>query len=143
MTTNPKLVEFLRTFVRDEADANDRLEKELDEEGWGNYALVLNAAFFLAVDRYFDGRRDDAAIIQFVAGMRSQLDVGGSSIEPTAAEALIKSVFDPDTPLRIEPGMMGQIQTHALHKALNDKPISDDDLTNLLNEAATIASSQG
>ena len=143
MTTNPKLVEFLRTFVRDEADANDRLEKELDEEGWGNYALVLNAAFFLAVDRYFDGRRDDGAIIQFVAGMRSQLDVGGSSIEPTAAEALIKSVFDPDTPLRIEPGMMGQIQTHALHKALNDKPISDDDLANLLNEAATIASSQG
>lgn len=143
MTTNPKLVEFLRTFVRDEADANDRLEKELDEEGWGNYALVLNAAFFLAVDRYFDGRRDDAAIIQFVAGMRSQLDVGGSSIDPTAAEALIKSVFDPDTPLRIEPGMMGQIQTHALHKALNDKPISDDDLANLLNEAATIASSQG
>jgi len=143
VTTNPKLIEFLRTFVRDEADANDRLEKELDEEGWGNYALLLNAAFFLAVDRYFDGRRDDAAIIQFVAGMRSQLDVGGSSIDPTAAEALITSVFDPDTPLNIEPGMMGKIQTHALHKALNDRPISDDDLANLLNEAASIASSQG
>jgi hypothetical protein len=39
--------------------------------------------------------------------------------------------------------MMGKIQTHALHKALNDKPISDDDLANLLNEAASIASSQG
>ncbi|MEO3923776.1 hypothetical protein ABGB07_07935 [Micromonosporaceae bacterium B7E4] len=141
MTVKPELIEYIRTFVRDDVEVNDRLEEQLDRDGWENYALFLNAVFFLAIDLYFDGRRDDGAAIQFVADMRAQTDVGGGEIDPIVAEKMILSVFDPDIALDTSPAMVGRIQTHAIYKALTEKEISDKDLDTLLQEAAQVASS--
>jgi hypothetical protein len=134
-----KMIDYIRTFVRDDVEANSRLEEQLNQDGWEGYALFLNAVFFLAIDHYFDGRRDDAAVIRFVAEMRSQFDVGGQDIDPVGAEKLIASVFDPDMGLDITPTMIGKIQTHAIYKALSEKEISDQHLDALLGEAAQVA----
>jgi len=136
----PGIVDYIRTFVRDEVAENDRLEKQLHQTGWDGYFLFLNAVFLVAIDRFFDGRRDDAAIIKFVAEMRSRPDVGGGDIDPGAAEQMIFTVFDPDTALTASPEMIGLVQTHAIYKALTDKPISDRELDELLGEAAEVAS---
>ncbi|MEV4760728.1 hypothetical protein AB0J86_37275 [Micromonospora sp. NPDC049559] len=138
MAIKPAMVDFIRTFVRDEIEENDRLEAQLDQEGWDDYGLFLNAVFFLAIDHYFDGRRDGAAIIRFVGEMRSQLDVGGDEIDPVGAERLISSVFDPDVEVGLSPAMIGKVQTHATYKALTEKAISDRELDELLSEAAAV-----
>jgi hypothetical protein len=138
VTTRPEVVEYIRTFVRDEIEANDRLEKHLEETGWDGYFIFLNSVFIVAIDRYFGGRRDDSKIIKFVAEMRARSEVGGGEIDPIAAEQMIVTVFDPDAPLTATPEMIGLVQTHAVYKALNDKPTSDDELSALLAEAATL-----
>jgi hypothetical protein len=140
MPIRPVLIDFVRTFVRNDFEAGDRIEQQLAEEGWGKeWASFLSAVFFYAVDLHFDGKRDDAAMIRFVAEMRA--DTAGSDVEidPVAAEALLTSVFDPSIEIKVAPEMLGAIQTSAIYKTLSRPEVSDAELEALLARAVRLA----
>ena len=140
MAVRPALIEFVRAFVRKDFEAGNRIQQQLDEEGWGKeWASFLGAVFFYAVDLHFDGKRDDAAMIRFVAEMRA--DTAGSEVEidPIAAETLLTSVFDPSIKIKVDPEMLGAIQTSAIYKALSRPEVSDAEVDAVLARAARLA----
>jgi hypothetical protein len=141
MTIHPDIVEYVRTFIRDEYTENDRIEERLAQTGLGeDFASFLSAVFFFAVDRRFDGTNDRAAIIRFVADLRAQDGPGGLDVEAPAAEAVIAAVFDPTTELNVTADSLAAIQVHVIHKAISDLQLTDDELNELLREAEQLAS---
>lgn len=141
MSIRPELVAYIRTLVRGEHDENDRVEAQLDAQGWHGYGEFLHAVFFCAIDRRFAGIRNDRAIIRFVAEMRTSVDGGGAEIDPATAEAMIASVLDPTVGFTTSPEMLGKIQTLALYQALTDEDLPDDELDDLLAQATRMANS--
>lgn len=142
MMIKSDVVEFARTLLRGDFEENDRYERKLDEEGWDGWPSLLSAIFFLAVDKRFGGRRDDAAIIHFVADLRAEVGDDGPVIEAAAAEALIRAVLDSSVEFSVDPAAMGTIQTLVVNKILAAENITDDELDGLLAKAKEIAESQ-
>lgn len=141
MTVKPEVVEYVRTMVKGEHEANDRIEAQLDAQGWTGYGTFLNAVFFYAIDRRFAGIRNDNAIIKFVAEMRTSIEDGGSEIDAATAEAVVTSVLDSSVTFTASPEMLGKIQALATYKALTEENLSDVELDELLSEAVLLADS--
>lgn len=141
MATRPEIIEYIRTLVKGEHEANDRIEAQLNDQGWEGYGTFLNAVFFYAIDRRFAGIRNDNAIIRFVAEMRTSIEDGGSEVDAGTAEAMITSVLDSSVTYTASPEMLGKIQTLAAYKALTEENLTDGELDELLAEAIELADS--
>jgi hypothetical protein len=141
MTIKPLIIDYIRTFVRDDYAANDRIEAQLNEEGWDGLYLYLNAVFFYAIDQHFDGKRDDKAIRRFVADLRSENPEVADEIDPVLAENAIFAVLDESVDLEAPPEVLSRIQTLGIYKALNEANLSDSELDALLTRAAQLAES--
>ncbi|ROT29339.1 hypothetical protein [Micromonospora sp. HM5-17] len=139
MTINPELTEYIRTLVRGDNEAHDRIQAQLDAEGWDGFPRFLASLFFLAVDRRFGENASPAEVIKFVADLRADLANGGPDISAEDAEALIKANLDPDFDYDIEPNMIGKIQAAVIYKVLTDASVTDEQLDALLAEAAELA----
>jgi hypothetical protein len=96
--------------------------------------------FFLAVERRFARDADVSDIIRFVADIRSR--TGASSVDPVAAETLIRAVLDLNVPVNVEEELAGTIQLMVAHQILADEDLSDDDLDGFLRDAVRLASSE-
>lgn len=131
------VVEFARTLIRGDFEANDRYEHKLDTEGWDGWPSFLSALFFLAVERRFQGGYDEAQVIKFVAELRAEA-TDGAPIDPASTELLIRAVFDPSVQPDIAPATMGHIQTLVAYAILSREALSDAQLDDLLNEAQEI-----
>ncbi|MGX7675575.1 hypothetical protein [Plantactinospora sp. DSM 117369] len=136
----PELPEYIRTLVRRDRAANDRIEAQLDASGWSGFPRFLAALFFLAVDRRFGETSSHADVIKFVAELRADLTNGGPGINAEAAETLISSILDPSVDYNIEQEMIGKIQAATVYKVLTEEHISDSDLDAFLTEAVELAS---
>ncbi|MBF9130203.1 hypothetical protein I0C86_14740 [Plantactinospora sp. S1510] len=141
MMIRPQIVDYIRTFVRDDYTTNDQIEAQLNEDGWDGFAPFLSAIFFYAIDLHFDGKRDDRAIRQFVAEMRSDNADVANQIDASQAENAIFAVLDSSVDLEVSPEMLGRVQTFAVHKALVEANLSDAELDSLLNRAKHLAES--
>jgi len=141
MATRPEIVDYIRTLIKGEHEANDRIESKLDATGWEGYATFLNAVFFYAIDRRFAGIRNDNAIIKFVAEMRTDIEGGGSEIDAATAEQVVTSVLDSTVEFTATPEMLAKIQTLATYKALTEENMSDAELDDLLAQAVQLADS--
>jgi hypothetical protein len=139
MTIKPELTEYIRTLVRGDNEAHDRIQAQLDAEGWDGFPRFLASLFFLAVDRRFGENASPAEVIKFVADLRADLANGGPDISAEDAEALIKANLDPDFDYDIEPNMIGKIQAAVIYKVLTDASVTDEQLDALLAEAAELA----
>ncbi|MBF9127472.1 hypothetical protein I0C86_00450 [Plantactinospora sp. S1510] len=138
MTVKSDVVEFARTLIKGDFEANDRYEQKLDAEGWDDWPSFLSALFFLAVERRFQGRYDKAEVIRFVAELRAGATEGAAPLDPANAELLIKAVFDQSVQLDIAPAAMGHIQTLVAYRILSQEKLSDEHLNDLLDEARQI-----
>lgn len=98
MTVTDGHVAALRALLAGDFDQWERLVEELDRtDGWGDgYPLLINAAFFHAVDRRFGKDGTHADVVRFVAETRARFDPDGQTIDPHAAELLVRSVLEPD-----------------------------------------------
>jgi hypothetical protein len=141
MAIKPQIIEYIRTFVRNDYTANDRIEAQLDEEGWDGLYSFLSAVFFYAIDLHFDGKRDDKAIRRFVADIRSENPEVADQIDPVLAENAIFAVLDESVDLEAPPETLARIQTLGIYKALNEANLSDSELDELLARAARLAES--
>ncbi|WP_326561274.1 hypothetical protein [Micromonospora sp. NBC_01796] len=140
MTIKPELPEYIRTLVRGDHDANDRIEAKLDAEGWGGFPRFLAALFFITVDRRFGESSTPADVIKFVAELRADLSQGGPDIDAEAAEALITSIIDPSVDYTIDQSMIGRIQAATVYRVLTQEDLTDTDLDAVLAEAVELSS---
>ncbi|GAB3972350.1 hypothetical protein V1634_07585 [Plantactinospora veratri] len=142
MAIKSDVVEFARTLIRGDFEANDRYEEKLDAEGWDGWPPFLSALFFLAVERRFQGRYDEAEVIRFVADLRADTVDGAAPIDASSAESMIRAVFDESVQLRVAPEAMGRIQTLTAYKILANGNLTDKEIDSLLAEAKEIAEEQ-
>ncbi|WP_327032538.1 hypothetical protein [Micromonospora ureilytica] len=138
--SSPEMVDYIRTMVRSDHEANDRIEARLDQIGWDGFPTLLGAVFYFAVNRRFDERTPRGAIMRFVADMRAATQTGTPEIDANAAKTLIRAAVDPDVETAIDPQMAGRIQGLVILAILSDDAVADDDLEALLAEAAALAS---
>ncbi|MEU3454028.1 hypothetical protein ABZ671_10540 [Micromonospora sp. NPDC006766] len=141
MMINPDLLEYARTMIRGDYDANDAVEARLDADadGWDGFPRFLAAMFFLAVDRRFGVGAGRPEVIKFVADLRAGLGEGGPDIQPDAAEQLILSIIDPSIDYEISQAMIGRVQAATVQKIFTEGDLSDAELDALLAEAAQLA----
>ncbi|MFF0719428.1 hypothetical protein [Micromonospora sp. NPDC003816] len=138
--SSPEMVDYIRTMIRGDHEANDRVEARLDEIGWDGFPTLLGAVFYFAVNRRFDEQTSTGEIVRFVADMRAGTPPGTPEIDANAAETLIRAAVNPDVETAIDPQMAGRIQGLVILRILGDGAIGDDDLDELLAEAAALAS---
>jgi hypothetical protein len=142
MTTSDH-VEYLRTMVRGQFEENDRIEKRLDSNGWGNWSVFLASCFYLAVDRHFDRPADSDAIVRFVADMRIWIGDDGPQIDPALAETLIRSVLDDSVDVdmqAMDQDMLGRVETLVVYQVLSTSDLSDAELDAFFNRANRMVS---
>ncbi|WJK42222.1 hypothetical protein O7608_07495 [Solwaraspora sp. WMMA2056] len=140
MKIKPEIVDYIRTFVRDEYDENDRIERILDEQGWGDgFASYLAAVFYFVIDRRFGGIWDQGSVIQFVADMRAA-NSAAAGVDPSVAEAGIRAALDPAAGLDVPLEELTKMQTFAIHRAVAELDMTDSDLDDLLGKAERLAS---
>ncbi|MBF9135037.1 hypothetical protein I0C86_39870, partial [Plantactinospora sp. S1510] len=107
-------LELLRELARGDSEGYRRRCDELDAQGWGELALVLGAAFYLAVRKRLAMSSDQASIIRYVAHARVEMLGTGFDLDPKVAESLIRiattddisEVEDLDSDLAIEAEML-------------------------------------
>lgn len=143
MTTNSDLVEYVRTLVRGDTAAHDRIETRLDAAGWEGLPRFMNALFFVMVSHRFKPTDNDAEVIRFVADLRADLSDGGPELDTEGAETLIKSIIDPSIDYTIEQEMIGRIQAATIHKILTEADLTDSELDAFLSEAVQLARQSG
>lgn len=131
MRIKPEMVDYIRTMVKGDHEANDRIEAELDAQGWDNFPTLLGAVFYFAVNRRLTEDATPGEIMLLVAEMRAAAP-SGSRIDPTDAETLIKAALDPRIEVDIEPQMVGRIQGMAILHILSSPDVTDQDLETLL-----------
>jgi hypothetical protein len=85
---------LLRAMVEGDFDRHERLAHALrDSGGLDSYGLVIGAAFRLAVRQQFDRRYSPDDVIRLVADTRILFDQDGDTIDPRAAELLVRSAL--------------------------------------------------
>lgn len=136
---NPDLPAYIRTLVRGDDEAHERIQDRLDAEGWEGFPRFLASLFFLAVDRKFGANSSPAEVIKFVADLRSGLARGGPEIRADEAEALINANLDPAATYQISPDAIGKIQAATVYKVLTDENLTDEELEAFLSEAVELA----
>ncbi|MGX7670752.1 hypothetical protein [Plantactinospora sp. DSM 117369] len=139
MMIRSDVVEFARTLIKGDFEANDEYERKLDAEGWDGWPAFLSALFFLAIERRFQGTYDEAEVIRFVADLRAETVDGTAPIDPADAESLIRAVFDESVQLDMEPEAMGRVQTLVAYTILAKEDLTDEALDDVLAEAKQLA----
>ncbi|MEE6261525.1 hypothetical protein [Plantactinospora sonchi] len=130
MTIKSDVVEFAHTLIRGDFEANDRYEAKLDAEGWDGWPSFLSALFFLAVERRFQGRYDEAEVIRFVADLRAETVDKSAPIDAASVESLIKSCVRTVRTADHGPGDYGQLRTIVSYRILANENLTDDELHN-------------
>ncbi|WP_435204499.1 hypothetical protein [Micromonospora sp. bgisy143] len=139
--SSPEMVDYIRTMIRGDHEANDRAEARLDELGWDGFPTLLGAVFYFAVNRRFDEQTAPGEIVRFVADMRASTPADTPEIDANAAERLIHAALNPDIETNIDPEMAGRVQGLVILQILgHGAATSDEDLDALLAEAADLAS---
>ncbi|WP_348650279.1 hypothetical protein [Verrucosispora sp. WMMD573] len=133
------MIAYIRTMVKGEHAENDRIEARLDAQGWDGFGTLLGAVFYFAVNRRFPNGASPDEVIRFVSEMRSTT-TGGPSTDAMSAEKLISAALDPSIDTDIDPTIAGRIQGLTILHTLGAGTVSDDELDQLLAEAAALAS---
>jgi hypothetical protein len=108
-------------------------------DGGAGYGALFGAAFCVAVERRFAPNDSPAAIMEFVADVRSRSDSLASKIDPTAAERLIRAVYideqlgdlDRETRLLTQYLLLGAL--------VADEHLDDSGLDEFIGEARKLA----
>lgn len=131
-------VAVLRAYLADDMDEHRHLYAQLDREtARVGYVALVTAAFVTAVNqRFAAGSGTD--VIEFVADLRSRSAALAESIDPGAAERLIRAVLDEeDTDLGGTD--MGRLIIVLLAGLIGDRQLSAAGLDEFLAGARELA----
>src|SRR5690349_22865125 len=94
MPVNDQHVAALRAQLAGDHEQHRRLLQQVDAAGgMHDYMSLVSAAFLEAVDRRFANASLPAAIIEWVADVRSRSPEASAAIDPAAAERVILSTL--------------------------------------------------
>jgi hypothetical protein len=139
MTSRAHSIDLVRHLVRGDHHAYRRGCAELDEKGWQGFGLVVGAAFYSAVRRWFNGSYVAADVIRFVADFRAEIAGSGFDVEPQTAESLVRAALTGETELvdDMDPPVIVETELLMLWKLLGH--LSDTELTLFFQEADALA----
>jgi hypothetical protein len=124
---------------------NEALQRELQARlvspaARSRYATFVTAAFFEAADRRFADGGTAADVIAFVADVRSRSDRLAESIDPRAAERLIRSVALTEEDISdLDTETKGRLFIVLLGGLVSDEHYNEDELDEFLAEARKTA----
>ncbi|GAB3253427.1 hypothetical protein [Kineosporia babensis] len=85
--------QMVRELLAGDLNAYPERTKALDEQGWNAFGEIVGAAFYRAVAQMLTPQADVAAFVAAAAAPYAQTPV---AIDPSAAEALVRSVLGDD-----------------------------------------------
>jgi hypothetical protein len=131
-------VAVLRAYLADDMDEHRQLYARLDREtARVGYVALVTAAFIAAVSQRF-APADTTGVVEFVADLRSRSEALAESIDPGAAERLIRAVLDEeDTDLGGND--MGRLIIVLLAGLIADRKLSAAELDEFLAGARQLA----
>ena len=133
-------VAVLRAMLTADTNEYDRLTEHLDRtDGWGDYTVLIAAAFFEAVDRRFGKGYTGAEIVQFVADARARFDQTGQDLDAVAAERLVRSALEDESVQDLDDETVVQIQVVFLAALVTGEQLDDAGLDEFLAEARKLA----
>ncbi|MGH3748508.1 MAG: hypothetical protein ACRDT8_14060 [Micromonosporaceae bacterium] len=137
MTIPPELVQMLRALLSGQFDAvaTHVGQAEGGVRLWDAVTGLLNAAFWLAVDRRFDPDADQE-ITEYVTTVCRE----HPEAEPRVAEALIKAALGEEQLVAaLDPEATLPVQMVLLHRLIADRKLTDDQLEEFLSETVRLA----
>lgn len=102
---------------------------------------LLGALFYLAVNRRWNSQTDSGEIRQFVADLRSAMEVEQGDIDPLAAEGLIFSALTGDTAIMesLAPNTIVHLETVIAFRIVSGLGLGESEKNQLLDEAQALA----
>jgi hypothetical protein len=126
----------MRAILVGDFDEYDRLSAELDRvDGWGDYPVLMQAAFFEAVDRRFGKGYTRQEVVQYVADARSRFVQTGQEVDPGAAERLMLVALGSSVSVDdIDGKALGTIEMFILVALITDENLDATGLDEFMKE---------
>lgn len=139
MPVTDDVVEIVRAYLEVDGERAQRLLGSLDASQNQAYQAMIAGTFMAAVTRRFNKQSSREEIIDYVAQVRSRSEEMAESLEPSATERMIASIYSDVDIDDIDPRMVMNIEIFIAVAIVSDKGISGPDLDDFLATARTYA----
>jgi hypothetical protein len=132
-------VATLRAYLSGNFDEYERLYAHLDREAdQAGYGALIAGGFFEAVDRRFAKEGTVTDVIEFVGAVRARSERLSESIDPTAAERLIRHSLGDGSIADLDDKTVVGTQFLLLAGLVADEEFDEADLDDFLAEARAL-----
>lgn len=139
MPVTDDVVEIVRAYLEVDGERAQRLLGSLDASQNQAYQAMIAGTFMAGVTRRFNKQSSREEIIDYVAQVRSRSEEMAESLEPSATERMIASIYSDVDIDDIDPRMVMNIEIFIAVAIVSDKGISGPDLDDFLATARTYA----
>lgn len=139
MPVTDDVVEIVRAYLEVDGERAQRLLGSLDASQNQAYQAMIAGTFMAAVTRRFNKQSSREEIIDYVARVRSRSEEMAESLEPSATERMIASIYSDVDIDDIDPRTVMNIEIFIAVAIVSDKGISGPALDDFLATARTYA----
>jgi len=140
MAVTDQQAAMLHAYLTGDAATHAQLRSQpAPADGGAGYGALFGAAFCVAVERRFAPNDSPAAVIEFVADVRSRSDSLASKIDPAAAEKLIRAVYTDELIGDLDRETRLLTQYLLLGALVADEHLDDRGLNEFVGEARKLA----
>lgn len=139
MPVTDDVVEIVRAYLEVDGERAQRLLGSLDASQNFAYQAMIAGAFMAAVTRKFNKQSSRDEIIDYVAQVRARSDEMAESLDPSATERMIASIYGDEDIDDIDPRMVMNIEIFTAVAIVSDKNIHGPELDEFLTTARQYA----
>ena len=141
MPVTDDMVATVRAYLELDQDRFQQLNATLDKSREASiaYKAMIAGAFMTAVTRKFNEQSSRDEIIDYVAQVRSRSESMAESLEPSATERMIASIYSDVDIDDIDARMVMGIEMYIAVAIVTDKGISGPELDEFLDTARKYA----
>jgi hypothetical protein len=133
-------VAALRALLAGDLERHKLLYAQLGlDQALAGYTALVTGAFSEAVERRFGANYRPADVITFVGDVRSRSDRIAESLDPSAAERIIRAVFGDGSVKDLRDVTVVSAQMVLLGALITDEQLDDAGLDAFLTDARTLA----
>lgn len=132
--------QILEASLRGDFDEAERLNAELGDIPFSESAVLVGAAFYVAVKHQFREDSNHAAVIAFVNEAMAEYANAQPPMNSVTAEALVRAALGESELMRgIEAEEAVPTQLSLVYKVVQDAQLSGDDISALLDQSERLA----
>jgi len=139
MPVTDDIVAIVRAYLEVDGERAQRLLGTLDASQNFAYQAMVAGTFMAAVTRKFNKHSSRDEIIDYVAQVRSRSEEMAESLDPSATERMIASIYADEDIDDIDPRTVMNIEIFVAVAIVSDKEISGPDLDDFLATARKYA----